>query len=68
MLQTCKCLTLCSFMQNQICCPVQVDLQSRVVQTLAGNGVKGNDYRGGGKGQNQQLNSPWDVTLDEKVR
>uniref|UniRef100_A0A7C9F066 Uncharacterized protein n=1 Tax=Opuntia streptacantha TaxID=393608 RepID=A0A7C9F066_OPUST len=39
----------------------EVDFVNDVVRTLAGNGTKGSDYRGGGKGTNQLLNSPWDV-------
>ncbi|GAB4822761.1 hypothetical protein N2152v2_009807 [Parachlorella kessleri] len=42
----------------------EVDLKARTVKTLAGNGVKGRDYRGGKSGAAQSLNSPWDVTLD----
>ncbi|GLC49396.1 hypothetical protein PLESTB_000214800 [Pleodorina starrii] len=34
------------------------------VVTLAGNGSKGRDYRGGRGGSAQALNSPWDVELD----
>lgn len=44
-----------------------MNLTARKVSTLAGNGSKGIDYQGGGKGRNQQLNSPWDLALDEKV-
>ncbi|KAG2497240.1 hypothetical protein HYH03_004827 [Edaphochlamys debaryana] len=42
------------------CC----DLSARTVVTLAGNGSKGGDYRGGRAGSAQPLNSPWDVELD----
>jgi len=42
-----------------------VDLSNRTVTTLAGDGTKGGDYRGGGRGRTQQLNSPWDVLLVE---
>ncbi|XP_043810523.1 protein SUPPRESSOR OF QUENCHING 1, chloroplastic-like isoform X3 [Manihot esculenta] len=41
-----------------------------MVRTLAGNGTKGSDYKGGGKGTTQLLNSPWDVCyepVNEKV-
>jgi len=34
------------------------------VRTLAGNGTKGSDYKGGGQGTDQVLNSPWDVCYD----
>lgn len=40
-----------------------MNLTTRAVTTLAGNGTKGNDYQGGGQGAEQVLNSPWDVTL-----
>lgn len=40
--------------------------ERRTVVTLAGNGSKGRDYRGGRAGSAQPLNSPWDVALDEK--
>ncbi|KAK9735763.1 hypothetical protein RND81_04G226100 [Saponaria officinalis] len=48
----------------------EVDFVNDVVRTLAGNGTKGSDYRGGGRGKAQLLNSPWDVCFDpanEKV-
>ncbi|MEE3182269.1 MAG: hypothetical protein VX288_10230, partial [Planctomycetota bacterium] len=32
--------------------------------TLAGDGVQGRDYTGGGKGRTQQLSTPWDVAVD----
>ncbi|XP_047307151.1 protein SUPPRESSOR OF QUENCHING 1, chloroplastic [Impatiens glandulifera] len=38
-----------------------IDFVGETVRTLAGNGTKGSDYRGGGKGTYQLLNSPWDV-------
>lgn len=41
-----------------------IDFVSETVQTLAGNGTKGSDYQGGGKGRAQLLNSPWDVSFD----
>jgi len=45
-----------------------VDLKSRTVSTLAGDGVQGRDYTGGGKGSKQRLSTPWDVAVDfEKV-
>ncbi|KAK5772018.1 hypothetical protein PVK06_048278 [Gossypium arboreum] len=48
----------------------EIDFVNEKVQTLAGNGTKGSDYTGGGKGASQLLNSPWDVCFDpvnEKV-
>eukprot|EP00884_Botryococcus_braunii_P006329 jgi/Botrbrau1/15698/Bobra.4_1s0071.2 len=42
----------------------EIDLTSKRVRTLAGNGRKGQDYVGGGAGASQQLNSPWDVVID----
>ncbi|KAI3668992.1 hypothetical protein L6452_40210 [Arctium lappa] len=41
-----------------------IDFVNEVVQTLAGNGTKGSDYKGGGKGTSQLLNSPWDVCYE----
>ncbi|XP_068341713.1 protein SUPPRESSOR OF QUENCHING 1, chloroplastic isoform X2 [Pyrus communis] len=48
----------------------EIDFVNETVRTLAGNGTKGSDYRGGGKGSTQLLNSPWDVCfhpVNEKV-
>ncbi|GAB4835670.1 Protein SUPPRESSOR OF QUENCHING 1, chloroplastic [Ancistrocladus abbreviatus] len=48
----------------------EIDFVDEKVRTLAGNGTKGSDYRGGGRGTTQLLNSPWDVCFDpvnEKV-
>ncbi|XP_048135811.1 protein SUPPRESSOR OF QUENCHING 1, chloroplastic isoform X3 [Rhodamnia argentea] len=48
----------------------EINFVSEMVRTLAGNGTKGLDYEGGGKGMDQLLNSPWDVCfepLNEKV-
>ncbi|OWM72419.1 hypothetical protein CDL15_Pgr018304 [Punica granatum] len=48
----------------------EIDFVNETVRTLAGNGKKGSDYEGGGKGKNQLLNSPWDVCFEpvnEKV-
>ncbi|KQK21966.1 hypothetical protein BRADI_1g64267v3 [Brachypodium distachyon] len=39
----------------------EIDFVNETVRTLAGNGTKGSDYKGGGRGTNQVLNSPWDV-------
>jgi NHL repeat len=46
-----------------------VDLRSGLVSTMAGNGVRGQDYVGGGSKRAQQLNSPWDVAIsaDERI-
>ncbi|XP_051144550.1 protein SUPPRESSOR OF QUENCHING 1, chloroplastic isoform X2 [Andrographis paniculata] len=41
-----------------------IDFVNESVRTLAGNGTKGSDYRGGGSGSTQLLNSPWDVCFD----
>ncbi|XP_076913593.1 protein SUPPRESSOR OF QUENCHING 1, chloroplastic-like [Bidens hawaiensis] len=41
-----------------------IDFVNENVQTLAGNGTKGSDYKGGGKGTSQLLNSPWDVCFE----
>ena len=45
----------------------QVDLNTRMVRTLAGNGYQGRDYKGGARGKVQQLSSPWDVELGPTV-
>ncbi|TKY61571.1 NHL repeat-containing protein 2 [Spatholobus suberectus] len=48
----------------------EIDFANERVRTLAGNGTKGNDYVGGGKGDTQLLNSPWDVCFhpfEEKI-
>ncbi|KAF3453098.1 hypothetical protein FNV43_RR03532 [Rhamnella rubrinervis] len=50
----------------------EIDFVNESVHTLAGNGTKGSDYKGGKKGIFffQLLNSPWDVCfvpVDEKV-
>ncbi|KAK0601024.1 hypothetical protein LWI29_020682 [Acer saccharum] len=48
----------------------EIDFVNDTVRTLAGNGTKGSDYEGGGKGTSQLLNSPWDVCfepINEKV-
>ncbi|ONL97369.1 Chloroplast protein HCF243 [Zea mays] len=42
----------------------EINFVDETVRTLAGNGTKGSDYRGGGQGTNQVLNSPWDVCYD----
>lgn len=42
----------------------EIDFVNELVRTLAGNGTKGSDYEGGGKGTSQVLNSPWDVCFD----
>ncbi|XP_027351867.1 protein SUPPRESSOR OF QUENCHING 1, chloroplastic isoform X4 [Abrus precatorius] len=48
----------------------EIDFVNEKVRTLAGNGTKGTDYIGGGKGDTQLLNSPWDVCFhpfEEKI-
>lgn len=48
----------------------EIDFVNEAVRTLAGNGTKGSDYKGGAKGTAQVLNSPWDVCYEptsEKV-
>ncbi|KAJ4956610.1 hypothetical protein NE237_013393 [Protea cynaroides] len=42
----------------------EIDFVNEIVHTLAGNGTKGYDYKGGGKGTTQLLNSPWDVCFE----
>lgn len=45
----------------------EIDFVKETVRTLAGNGTKGADYRGGKKGSAQVLNSPWDVAHDPEA-
>ncbi|QCD98412.1 nuclear pore complex protein [Vigna unguiculata] len=48
----------------------EIDFVNEKVRTLSGNGTKGSDYVGGGKGGTQLLNSPWDVCFhpfEEKI-
>jgi len=41
-----------------------VQVAAQRVTTLVGDGIKGRgDYRGGGSGASQRLNSPWDVVI-----
>lgn len=40
-----------------------IDLEKKVVSTLAGNGEQGFDYTGGKGRREQYLSSPWDVVL-----
>ncbi|ERN03299.1 NHL repeat-containing protein 2 [Amborella trichopoda] len=42
----------------------EIDFVNEKVRTLAGNGTKGSDYKGGKKGSNQVLNSPWDICFE----
>ncbi|KAL5209961.1 hypothetical protein ABZP36_005584 [Zizania latifolia] len=42
----------------------EINFVNETVKTLAGNGTKGSDYKGGGVGTEQVLNSPWDVCYD----
>ncbi|XP_078159689.1 haloacid dehalogenase-like hydrolase family protein isoform X1 [Carex rostrata] len=42
----------------------EIDFVNETVRTLAGNGTKGSDYRGGGQGSSQVLNSPWDLCYE----
>ena len=42
-----------------------IDLRSRSVSTVAGNGEQGFDYTGGKKGRDQYLSSPWDLVVKE---
>lgn len=45
-----------------------VDLKSKTVTTLLGNGTQGRDYKGGLGGQKQLISTPWDVYVEsEKV-
>ncbi|KAJ1297421.1 hypothetical protein BS78_01G374800 [Paspalum vaginatum] len=42
----------------------EINFVDETVKTLAGNGTKGSDYKGGRQGTNQVLNSPWDICYD----
>lgn len=42
-----------------------VDLKKKEVITLAGNGNQGRDHRGGNKGRDQELSTPWDVCVSD---
>ncbi|KAJ4817125.1 Haloacid dehalogenase-like hydrolase family protein [Rhynchospora pubera] len=42
----------------------EIDFVNETVRTLAGNGTKGTDYKGGGQGRSQVLNSPWDLCYE----
>lgn len=42
-----------------------VDLESRIVSTLAGTGEQARPYNSGGPGRETALSSPWDVVLYE---
>ena len=45
-----------------------VDLKTKIVNTLLGNGIQGRDYKGGLGGQEQLISTPWDVYVEsEKV-
>ncbi|MCD8534541.1 MAG: hypothetical protein LR011_07055 [Verrucomicrobia bacterium] len=39
----------------------EIDPTTHMVKTLAGNGKQGRDYRGGTRGSDQPLSTPWDV-------
>lgn len=41
----------------------RVDLLTKTVSTLAGDGTQGRDYQGGKTGSQQQLSTPWDITI-----
>uniref|UniRef100_A0A182QK42 Thioredoxin-like fold domain-containing protein n=1 Tax=Anopheles farauti TaxID=69004 RepID=A0A182QK42_9DIPT len=41
----------------------KIDLKTRLVSTMAGNGTQGNDRTGGKSGRDQVLSSPWDVAV-----
>ena len=42
---------------------LQVDLINGYVSTVVGTGVQGNDKEGGGRGEQQEISSPWDLAL-----
>lgn len=38
-----------------------LNLKTRRVRTLLGDGIQGRDYQGGGSGESQRLSNPWDL-------
>ena len=58
----CVCLYIFTFLfvLVSVC---QIDLSEGRVSTLAGVGVQGTDKEGGAMGPQQQISSPWDITL-----
>lgn len=49
-------------------CVKAIHLNSKLMATLAGNGWKGSDYKGGEMGMAQALCSPWDLCrVDQKL-
>ncbi|XP_011498038.1 PREDICTED: NHL repeat-containing protein 2 [Ceratosolen solmsi marchali] len=43
----------------------QINLEEKMVTTIAGTGHQGRDYIGGKIGKEQELSSPWDVSIYE---
>ena len=41
----------------------QIDLNTKIVSTIAGIGRQGNDKEGGKSGLEQEISSPWDITV-----
>ena len=52
--------------ENILACP-QIDLRTRSVRTIVGNGVQGHDLEGGKIGREQVISSPWDVILGRSL-
>lgn len=40
-------------------------MSSGTVSTVAGTGRQGNDKEGGGRGEEQEISSPWDLALGQ---
>lgn len=40
-------------------------MSSSTVSTVAGTGRQGNDKEGGGRGEEQEISSPWDLALGQ---
>ena len=52
-------------MVNLFC--FQIDLTSHHVSTLVGTGKQGNDNTGGQCGTEQEISSPWDLTIGDDL-
>lgn len=46
-----------------LCVSLQVDMASGLVSTVVGTGLQGSDKEGGGRGEEQEISSPWDVAM-----
>ena len=44
-------------------CLLQVEVASGWGSTVGGTGLQGSDKEGGGRGEEQEISSPWDVAM-----